>query len=188
MSLLADLWLPILASASLVFIVSAILHMVIPIHRGDYKKLPGEEKVLRELRDQGIEPGTYMFPCAGSMKEMCTPEMIEKYKLGPCGFMTVVPSGTPKMGKSLVQWFLFSVVISFFTAYIARFGLTDGAEFMRVFRVTGTVAILGYAVSYIPDSIWKGVGWCVTLKFIFDGVVYGLVTGAAFGWLWPGAM
>lgn len=24
-----------------------------------------------------------------------------------------------------------------------------------------------------------------TLKFIFDGVLYGLVTGVAFGWLWP---
>ena len=34
------------------------------------------------------------------------------------------------------------------------------------------------------DSIWKGQGWKITAKFIFDGVVYGLVTAGVFGWLW----
>jgi hypothetical protein len=122
------------------------------------------------------------------MKEMGSPEMIEKYRRGPVGFLTVKPSGPPNMGVGLVQWFLFSVVISIFAAYIAKLALGYGAEFLPVFRVTGTVAILGYAVSYIPDSIWKGVGWGITLKFIFDGVVYGLATAVVFGWLWPAAM
>ena len=27
----------------------------------------------------------------------------------------------------------------------------------------------------------------ITLKFVLDGVIYGLVTAATFGWLWPGA-
>ena len=164
MAFFAELWLPILLSAAAVFIVSTLLHMVIPIHKGDYKKLPGEEKALEELRGQGIQPGTYMFPCPGSMKEMGSPEMIEKYRRGPVGFMTVMPSGPPRMGVGLVQWFLFSIVVSIFAAYVARLALGYGAEFLPVFRVTGTVAILGYAVSYIPDSIWKGVGWGITLK------------------------
>jgi hypothetical protein len=47
------------------------------------------------------------------------------------------------------------------------------------------VAILGYAMGALPDSIWKGQKWSITFKFVFDGVVYGLVTGVTFGWLWP---
>ncbi|MFQ5738239.1 MAG: hypothetical protein ACE5JX_04460 [Acidobacteriota bacterium] len=187
MDFLIDLWLPILLAAVFVFIVSSILHMVLPIHKGDYLKLPGEGKVLEEMRTQGVPPGGYMFPCAGSMKEMATPEMMEKYKKGPVGFLTVVPSGVPAMTKNLIQWFLYSVVVGVVVAYVARLGLSQGAAYMEVFRMTGSVAILGYAVSHIPDSIWKGLSWRTTLKFIFDGIVYGLVTAGTFGWLWPGA-
>jgi len=111
--------------------------------------------------------------------------MIEKYNQGPVGFMTVIANGCPNIGKSLVQWFIYSLVISVFVAYIANLTLKPGADYLMVFRITGTVAILGYAVSYIQDAIWKGQKWSTTLKFIFDGVVYGLVTAGTFGWLWP---
>ena len=184
---LAELWLPVLLSAVFVFIVSSILHMVIPIHKGDFKKLPGEEKVLEEMRSQGVQPGSYMFPCAGSMKDMGSPEMIEKCKRGPVGFMTVVPSGPPGMGKSLVQWFVYTILVSVFVAYAARLGLDYGASFMIVFRLTSTAAILGYALGVLNDSIWKGQSWGITLKFVFDGVIYALVTAGTFGWLWPDA-
>ncbi|MFQ5505381.1 MAG: hypothetical protein ACE5F1_11370 [Planctomycetota bacterium] len=89
------------------------------------------------------------------------------------------------MGKNLVQWFLYSLAIGVFVAYVATMGPSRGAEYMEVFRMTGTVAILGYGVSSIPDSIWKGVSWTITLKFIFDGIVYSLVTDGTFAWLWP---
>jgi len=185
MEFLIEFWLPILLSAVFVFIVSSILHMFIPIHKGDYKKLPGEEAVLAEMRAQGVKKDAYMFPCAGSMKEMSSPEMIEKYNQGPVGFMTVIADGCPNIGKSLVQWFIYSLVISVFVAYIANITLKPGADYLMVFRITGTVAILGYAVSYIQDAIWKGQKWSTTLKFIFDGVVYALVTAGTFAWLWP---
>ena len=98
---LTDLWLPILLSAVFVFIASSILHMVIPIHKSDFKKMPGEEKVLAEMRSQSVQPGSYTFPCAETMKNMGAPEMVEKFKLGPVGFVTVVPNGPPAIGKSL---------------------------------------------------------------------------------------
>ena len=56
---------------------------------------------------------------------------------------------------------------------------------MTVFRLTGTAAFLGYALTNVTNSIWKGVSWGVTAKFLFDGLVYALVTAATFGWLWP---
>jgi hypothetical protein len=39
----------------------------------------------------------------------------------------------------------------------------------------------------VNDSIWKGVSWGTTARFVFDGVVYALVTGGTFAWLWPAA-
>jgi hypothetical protein len=183
---LLDLWLPILLSAVFVFIASSVLHMVIPIHKGDYGQLPNEDELLAAMRDKGVKPGSYMFPFACSMKEMASDEMLAKMNQGPMGFMTVNPNGPPAMGKSLAQWFVFSIVLSVFVAYIGTLALPAGTDYMRVFRVTGTIAVLGYGVSSVPDSIWKGVSWKVTAKFLFDGAVYGLVTAGAFGWLWPG--
>jgi len=185
---LVDLWLPILLSAVFVFMVSSLLHMFIPIHRGDRKKLPGEEQVMGAMRTQGVVPGAYMFPCPESMKQMSSPELVKKYNEGPVGHMTVLKNGPPKMGKSLFQWFVFSVVISFFVGYIAKLGLGRGEEYMTVFRMTGTIAMLGYAVPYIENSIWWGQKWGVTLKYVMDGIIYGLVTAGSFSWLWPNAL
>ena len=47
---------------------------------------------------------------------------------------------------------------------------------LRVFRVAGTTAFLGYAFAQIQDSIWKGQTWGVTFKHVFDGLIYGLLT------------
>jgi len=182
---LADLWLPILVSGVFVFIVSSVLHMVIPIHKADYKGMPGEADVMTAMRGQGVQPGSYVFPCAGSMKEMGTPEHMEKLKQGPVGYLTVIPNGPMPMGKYLGFWFVYSILIGVFVGYIGAFSLAAGAEYMEVFRVTGTIAILGYATANLVDSIWKGVAWSITAKFVFDGIVYGLVTAGTFGWLWP---
>ncbi len=182
------LWLAILVSAVGVFIVSSILHMAIQVHKNDFKKIPGEESVLAEMRKHNIQPGAYMFPAAESMKDMGNPEMIEKYNLGPVGNMNILPNGMLNMGKSLLQWFLFSILISVFVAYLAVMGLNNATACMDVFRFTSAAAILGYAIAGIPESIWKGVGWGITMKFLFDGVVYGLITGSIFAWLWPVAV
>ena len=142
--------------------------------------------MLAALREHGLKPGNYAFPRPSSMKDMSTPEMTERFKQGPVGYMTVLPNGMPAMGKSLVQWFVYSIVLSLVAGYVAHAVLESGAHYLAVFRVTGTVAIVGYAFSSVQDSIWKGVKWSTTAKFLFDGVIYGLVTAGTFGWLWPG--
>ena len=184
---LAGLWLPILLSAVFVFVVSSILHMVIPIHKNDVKKMSGESEVLTAMRKQGVGRGDYMFPFPPSMKEMASPEMQAKYKEGPVGFMTVLDNGTPTMGKSLTLWFFYSIMMGIFAGYVGTFCLDPGAHYLAVFRLTGTVAVLGYAAGTLQNSIWKGQSWSVAMKFVFDGILYGLVTAGTFGWLWPAA-
>jgi hypothetical protein len=183
---LTDLWLAILVSAVAVFVVSSVVHMLLPLHKGDMRQLPDEDRVLEALRAHGVAPGDYMFPRAKSMKDMGSPEMLAKFQRGPVGTMTVVPSGPWAMGRALTQWFMYSLLISAFTGYAASIVLAPAEDTMLVFRLTSTVAILGYAFASVSDSIWKGVAWSTTFKFVFDGVLYGLATAAVFAWLWPG--
>jgi hypothetical protein len=186
MEFLLELWLPILLSAVFVFLVSSVLHMLLPIHKGDHRGLSDEEGLLGAMREKGLEPGTYMFPFPKSMKEMGSPEMLAKYEQGPVGFMTVFQNGAPAMGKNLLHWFLYSILISVFVAYITWLVMVPGQDYMDVFRVTGTIAVMGYGLSDFPASIWKGQAWSTTFKFLFDGIIYGLVTAGTFAWLWPG--
>jgi hypothetical protein len=186
MEFLVQLWVPILVSAAAVWVASSILHLVIPIHNNDYAGLPEEDAVLDAMRQQPLPPGEYAFPFSASMKELGEPEMIEKHKRGPVGFLTIQPNGPPGIGRNLALWFAYSIVISIFAAYITSFLTINSAR--EAFRLTGTVAVLSYAVTHIHNSIWKAQPWKTTAKYLFDGIVFGLLTGAVFAWLgnWGG--
>ena len=167
---ISALWLPILLSAVIVFVVSSIIHMALHFHKSDYRKLPEEDKVLDAMRAAGLTPGrTYHFPHT-THKEMKSSETVEKFKLGPVG---------------LGQWFAYCLLIGVFVAYLTGRTRSPGTEYLEVFRVAGTTAFLGYSGALIQDSIWRGQTWGVTLKHVFDGLIYGLLTAGTFGWLWP---
>jgi hypothetical protein len=179
------LWIPILLSAVIVFVASSILHMVLPYHKSDYRKLPEEDRVVDALRAAGVTPGpAYHFPHT-THKEMKSPQVVEKFKRGPIGLLTVIPSGAPAMGKYLGQWFVYCVVVSIFVAFVAGSTLGPGTRYLLVFHLTGLVAFLAYGLGQLQDSIWKGQTWGVTAKHVFDGLIYALLTAGTFGWLWP---
>jgi hypothetical protein len=180
------LWLPILLAAVFVFVVSSIVHMVLGYHKSDYRQLPHEADVLEALRRAGVKPGpTYHFPYCASMKEMGGPEAMEKFKRGPVGLLTVLPSGPPAMPKYLGLWFVYSLLVSLFVAYLTGRTLAAGTHYLAVFRVAGATAFMAYGLSQFADSVWKGQAWSVTVKSIVDGLLYALVTAGTFGWLWP---
>ncbi len=181
---LTALWLPILLSAVIVFVASSIMHMVLPYHRSDYGQLPEEDRLLTTLRSASLKRGLYIFPFC-THKEMKSPAMLEKYKQGPVGMMTVFPSGPPAMPKFLGMWFVYSLIIGFFVAYLTGRTVTPGAHYLAVFRVAGTAAFLAYGLGHLSNGIWKGQPWGMTIKEAFDGLVYGLLTAGTFGWLWP---
>lgn len=176
--------LPILLSAVIVFVASSLVHMVFTYHRSDYGKIPNEDAVAAAIRSGNVAPGQYLFPHM-SMADMRSPAGIEKFTKGPVGMLIVRASGAPGMGKNLVQWFVFSVVVGVFVAYVASRTVAPGAGYLPVFRVAGTVAWLAYAGGAPIDSIWRGQPWSVTVKAIFDGLLYALLTAGTFGWLWP---
>jgi hypothetical protein len=181
---LAALWLPILLSAVIVFVASSIMHMLLPYHRSDYRQLPDEDKTLAALRSTPLTRGLYVFPYC-THKDMKSPAIAEKYKQGPVGFMTILPTGLPIMPKFLIQWFVFCLLIGFFVAYLAAHTVAPGTPYLAVFRVVGTTAFLAYGLGNLSNGIWKGQTWSSTIKEVIDGLVYGLLTAGTFGWLWP---
>jgi hypothetical protein len=182
---LQTLWLPILLSSVIVFIVSSIIHMVLPWHKSDYPRVPDEDKLMAALRPLAVPPGDYMVPRASSMQEMRTPEFAAKLQSGPVLMLTVMPNGPWSMGRNLVLWFLYSVVVGIFAAYIASRALPAGADYLRVFQLTGATAFVAYAVALWQMSIWYRRAWNITIKATIDGLIYALLTAGTFGWLWP---
>ncbi len=141
---------------------------------------------LREtVRRFDIPPGDYVVPHAGSPAGMKKPEFVEKMKKGPLVLMTIAPGGPPSMSMNLSLWFLYSVVVSVFAAYIAGRAVGPGATYLAVFRFVGAAAFMGYSLALLQNSIWYKRNWGTTLKSMFDGLVYGLLTAGTFGWLWP---
>jgi hypothetical protein len=180
-----SLWMPILLSAVLVFVVSSIIHMFFGYHASDFKPMPGEDQVMEALRKLNVPPGDYALPRAGSMKAMSDPAYLEKYKKGPVGFITLFRSEAPSMGKELALWFVYSVVVGIFAAYVAGRALGPGAAYLAVHRFAGVTAFCGYSLALLQNSIWYKRSWSSTLKSMFDGLIYASVTGGVFGWLWP---
>jgi hypothetical protein len=184
MSLLGALWLPIVLSAVLVFVVSAIIHMVLKYHNRDYTPLPNEDAVRAALRAGNPEPRQYIIPYCPDPKEMESPAMQQKFIEGPVGVLNLRRPGPPTMGPMLLQWFVFILGVSCFIAYVAGHALPPDAPYLRVFRIVGAVGFLAYGAGQIPAAIWMGKPWAVAWKEVFDGLVYGLVTAGTFGWLW----
>lgn len=180
-----SLWLPILLSAVLVFVLSFLFHMVLTYHRTDVQAVPSEAAVMDALRTHAIPVGNYVMPHASTPAAMKDPQFMEKRRQGPVAILTVLPSGEMNMGKTLVQWFLYAVAVSILAAYVAGRALEPGADYGAAFRFAGATAFAAYAIGGWSESIWWGRKWSTTLKNTFDGLVYALMTGGVFGWLWP---
>lgn len=182
---LTSLWAPILLSAVFVFIMSSIIHMALGYHAGDYSKLPAEEDAMAALRKLGIPPGDYFIPKASSAKDMKNPEFVKKLELGPVGSLTILPPGGFAMGKRLVWWFVYSVVVGLFAACLAATVHPAGTPYKVVFHTVALVAFAGYALALWQSPIWKSTKVSTTVKMTFDGLLYALLTAGTFGWLWP---
>jgi hypothetical protein len=145
-----DLWMPILVSAALVWVLSAMVWMIFPWHKSDFGNFTNEGAVLAAIK--GTNPGLYNLPHCADHKDMATPEMQQKYKDGPIALVTVMASGTPKMGGKLVASFMYYIFVGALCAYFVSRTLSPDAAYLQVFRVAGAVAFIAYGAAYIQDS------------------------------------
>jgi hypothetical protein len=181
---LVDLWLPIVLAAVLVFVASTVIHMVLHFwHAHDFKRFAAEDAVMDALRPFNLGPGDYMAPVPESMAHMSSPEFRAKRARGPSLALTILANES--IARNLVKWFFYSIAVGLFAAYVASIALPSGTLYMTVFRVTSTVAFAGYALALWQNWIWYSRGLGYTIRTTIDGLVYSLLTGGVFGWLWP---
>lgn len=180
---LLSLWLPIVLSAVGVFIVSSLIWTVLQWHNSDWKKLSDEDGLLAILKD--VPSGQYAMPYAASMKDKQDPEWQRKAKAGPMAMVTVFQGDATAMGKQLIQWFIYCLVISIVLAAVSVATLSPGDGFMMVFHSVAIYGLMTYSGAHAMGAIWFGHSWSRTIKDIVDGLIYALVTAAIFAWLWP---
>lgn len=174
-------WQPIVVSAVLVFVTSAIVWTVLKWHNGDYRQTGDEEAVRGAM--QGNAPGCYLLPYCRDRKDLQKPEVQQKYIDGPLAYITVIPNGMPTMGGKFVGSIIYYLLVGVLCAYVLSLSGSAQGSYLQVFRVTCTVAWIAYGVAYVQDSIWFGRPWGMTFKNLVDALLYGGVTGGTFGWL-----
>ena len=176
---------PILLSAVIVFVASALVWMVLPHHKTDWKKLQNEDAVRSVLNAQKPAPGQYLIP-GGAMGGGPPDEALKKkFEEGPVAILTLRKPGFQGMGPMLVQSFGYYVFVSFVVAYLASRTIPLGTEYLYVFRAVGTMAWMAYGFGVIPDSIWFGRPWSSTIKHLADALLFALLTAGTFAWRWP---
>ncbi|MBI2498593.1 MAG: hypothetical protein HYV75_11960 [Opitutae bacterium] len=186
MNALLSLWLPILLSAVVVFVISSLIHMVLKWHAGDYNALPNEDAVRDAIRAGNPAPGRYVVPHCADMKDMAGEAMLKKYREGPVGHVTLLPNGAPNMGKYLGQWFLWSLVIAVVAGYLAgRVCGLDPAQAARAAKWVASVTFIAHGFGTVTESIWMGRPWSGSAKYLLDAALYAIGSGLVFYWLWP---
>ena len=183
-SLLA-LWMPILLSAVIVFIVSSIIHSVTPWHKNDYSLMPREAEVMAALRPFNMPPGDYMTPRPMSMEDMKSAEFTAKMAAGPVMITTVLPSGPMNMGRNLGLWFAYLLIVGTVAAFVGTYSLPPYSGYRGVFRIIGVVSFAGYSLALLQMHIWYHRALGSTLRSVLDGILYAALTAGTFGWLWP---
>jgi hypothetical protein len=96
------------------------------------------------------------------------------------------------MGRSMLLTLLVMLVASTLIGYLGWHALPHGAdagearpEFGKSMQVLGTAGILAYCIAGLPNDIWFQRSRREIATCLIDGVVFGLLTGAVFAWLWP---
>ena len=181
---LYELWPPVLVSAALVVTASYVLHRVLNYHLRDYDRLVNEAQVIEALERLEVPPGNYPMPLPTTRREMMSPAFMARRERGPIWLNMMRPFS---MRIVLAEWFVYALAVGAFTAYLTSQAFDAGAGSGEVARFAGMTAFGGHSLALWQRSIWYQTKWSRTLRSTFDGLVYGGLTGFAFGGLWPGA-
>ena len=186
MNAIAQLWLPILVTAVLIFIASSLIHMVFKWHNSDYRKLGNEDEVRAAVRAGSPAPGQYVIPHCMDMKDMAGETMQQKFREGPVALLTVKASGMPNMGKALGSWFVYCVAVAAFAAILAMGAFPAGQQYAHnAGHLVGMVSFLTYFGGSPQMSIWMGKPWSASGKDLLDSLIFGTISALTFMWLWP---
>lgn len=187
MDFLTQLWMPIVVSAVVAWIISAVIWTVMPYRHREWSGVADEDDFRKAITTRHLKPGYYMFPhCTPA--EMKDAAIKKRMSQGPFGILHI---WTHRRGMAACMGgsFVFNIVTSVFVAYIAWHAMEGRADpaYLKVFQITGSAAFLAYAFALIPGGIWFGKPVRSMLYDVIEGLFIGLMIAGVFGWLWPRA-
>lgn len=182
MDMLLAIWLPIVLAAAAAWFWSFLSWAILGIHKPETRKLPDEDAFLNAVRSLNLPPANYFFPYLEHNTK--DPAALEKWHRGPCGKLSIWSPNVNMAGNMLATLGV-CLLTAFLIGYVASVTLPRGTDFMRVFQVCGTMGVLGYSFSQLPNLIWFQGGKRAMVTCVFDGIVQGLATGLIFAALWP---
>jgi hypothetical protein len=186
MNAITQLWMPILATAVLIFIASSLIHMVFKWHNSDYRQLNNEDEVRAAIRAGSPAPGQYVLPYCMDMKDMSGELMQQKFREGPVALLTVKASGMPGMGKPLGLWFLFCLAIAALAGQLAMGAFAVGRQHAHdAGHLVGMISFLAYFGGSVQLAIWMGKPWGAVARDLLDALIFGTISALVFMWLWP---
>jgi hypothetical protein len=186
MNALLTLWLPILLSAVVVFVISSLIHMVFKWHASDYRGFSNEDTVRDAIRAGTITPGHYVMPHCKEMKDMRNEAMVKKYQEGPVGHVLIAPNGVPNMGKYLGTWFLWTLVVAAVAGYMAsRLIAFNHHHALTAAKLVGAITFIAHGFGTVTESIWMMRPWSSSLKNLLDAALYAIGSALVFFYLWP---
>ena len=184
LSTLSMLWLPILVSTVVVYIAEMVANMILPFHKKDFAGVPDEDGFREAIRSRGLGQGQYFFPFVDSPEAMKSQEWKDKMTEGPVGKLLIAKNSSSMTGMLIWQLVL-DLGIAVVVAYLASAALAPGAEYLEVFQIVGTAALLAYAASHFVYGIWYHFRWRLIWLRAAEGLVYACLVAGIFGWLWP---
>jgi hypothetical protein len=159
------IFLAALLGAIVLFVWSALAHMLLPIGEMSMKTASNQDAAIAALQasaDSGA--GVYMLP--GMAPEQWRDEaamgaFVEKYKASPSAFVVYQPTPNPSMSTmtpALAKQFVSSLVATLLTAWILALG---GFSFGQRVAVGTAIGVVAWFLVSVPYWNW----YCFPLGF-----------------------
>src|SRR6059058_1001103 len=113
-----SLLLPILLASVAVFIVSMLVHTVMPWHKSDHANVPDDDAAMDAIRALKLPPNDYAVPNPRLPGGGKNPDFVAKFESGPAFHMTVMNPGKMNMGRYLGTWFLFTLLMATIAGWV----------------------------------------------------------------------
>src|SRR5687768_3951131 len=94
-----SLWVPVLVSGVVTFVLGGIAWMVLPHHKKQWKGFPDESAARLLLK--ALPPGQYRIPYCATNEAMKDPAFLALYEQGPVGTVLLEKPGPMGMGRRL---------------------------------------------------------------------------------------
>jgi hypothetical protein len=177
--------LPGILGGLVVFIWSAIAHMVLPIGEMGLKSIPqNEDAVLSAMKSSIQEPGLYFMP-GMEMGRKPTDEENKawqaKYEAGPTALLVYHPAGEKAMSPGqLSRQLLFDVLGGLIAALIIS--MTVASLGMRVV-IAALMGLFAWLTVSVPHWNWYRFPAAFIIGEGLDGVIGYLLGGLVIAWL-----